>query len=193
MFQYNYSHQNEGGFMLICAPGKAVNEDTIIRYNISVHDGINSARVFHFGGGATRTHVYNNTIVLAPHQNLPMLLFTEWNKGGRRIRAFPTISSSWKRAGGRPMISAPARAMCLKTTSSAGVTRGCPPRLNISPAPRLAGFVKPAPGLDPLQALRPADVKTFPRGILIKNNGGRDFFGNPLPFGQPPMVGAFEK
>ena len=81
VFQYNSSYQNEGGFMLICSPGNAVNEDTIIRYNVSVHDGINSARVFHFGGGATRTHVYNNTIVLAPHQNLPMLLFTEWNKG----------------------------------------------------------------------------------------------------------------
>ena len=40
----------EGGFFLICAPGRSYNEDTIIRYNISQNDGINSARVFHISG-----------------------------------------------------------------------------------------------------------------------------------------------
>ncbi len=34
LFQYNYSRDNEGGFMLICAPGNSYNEDTVIRYNI---------------------------------------------------------------------------------------------------------------------------------------------------------------
>ena len=52
VFQYNYSHDNDGGFMLICTPGNSYNEDTVIRYNISQNDGLNSARVFHFGGGA---------------------------------------------------------------------------------------------------------------------------------------------
>ena len=62
VFQYNYSHDNEGGFMLICSPGDSYNEDTVIRYNISQNDGINSARVFQVGGGVKNTLIYNNTI-----------------------------------------------------------------------------------------------------------------------------------
>ena len=44
LFQYNYSHDNEGGFMLICTPGKRDpsenigNTGTEIRYNISRND-----------------------------------------------------------------------------------------------------------------------------------------------------------
>ncbi len=52
LFQYNYSHDNDGGFMLICTPGDSYCEDTVVRYNISRNDGIHTARVFHFGGGA---------------------------------------------------------------------------------------------------------------------------------------------
>ena len=43
VFQYNYSHDNDGGFMLICTPGDSYCDDTVIRYNISQNDGINSA------------------------------------------------------------------------------------------------------------------------------------------------------
>ncbi|NVN77994.1 LPXTG cell wall anchor domain-containing protein [Enterococcus avium] len=35
IYQYNYSHDNEGGFMLICSPK---NFDSLIRYNISQND-----------------------------------------------------------------------------------------------------------------------------------------------------------
>ena len=43
-FQYNYSHDNEGGFLLICSPVKRNQEDnignsgTVVRYNISRND-----------------------------------------------------------------------------------------------------------------------------------------------------------
>ncbi|WP_430811960.1 MULTISPECIES: right-handed parallel beta-helix repeat-containing protein [unclassified Carboxylicivirga] len=45
--QYNYSHDNYGGFLLICNKGNTINtpsnvgtKNTIVRYNISVNDGI---------------------------------------------------------------------------------------------------------------------------------------------------------
>lgn len=193
VFQYNSSYQNEGGFMLICSPGNAVNEDTIIRYNVSVHDGINSARVFHFGGGATRTHVYNNTIVLGPHQSLPMLLFTEWNRGKAEDSRFSNNLFIVEEGGRATYDFGPSTGNVFENNVFCGRHEGLPAKTTVTPAPRLAGRVKPAPGLDPLKALRPAELKTFPRGVLIKDNGGRDFFGNPLPPGQPPRVGAFEK
>ncbi|WP_458788369.1 hypothetical protein, partial [Vallitalea sediminicola] len=38
-FQYNYSHDNEGGFMLVCSPkNSTINYHSVIRYNISEND-----------------------------------------------------------------------------------------------------------------------------------------------------------
>jgi hypothetical protein len=39
IFQYNYSHDNEGGFFLDCCKPEATNTGTILRYNISQNDG----------------------------------------------------------------------------------------------------------------------------------------------------------
>lgn len=82
IIQYNYSYENEGGFILICSPGNSYNIDTIVRNNVSIHDGINSARVIQIGGNPTNTQFLDNTIVLGPKQNLPLISFNEWD-GGR--------------------------------------------------------------------------------------------------------------
>ncbi len=193
VFQYNSSFQNEGGFMLICSPGDAVNEDTIIRYNISIHDGINSARVFQFGGKATRTHVYNNTVVLSPSQNLPLLAFNEWNDGTAADSRFSNNLFIVEQGGRTTYQMNPSKWNVFESNLFCGRHDGLPPGTSLSPTPKLRGPVKPAPGIASLQACRPADATTFPRGIIIKNNGGRDFFGNPVPSDQPPTIGAGER
>lgn len=73
VFQYNYSHDNEGGFVLITSSS----EDAIVRYNLSVNDGIKGLHVFdfpvwyqHVRGTAI---VHNNTIVLAAGSNAVMV------------------------------------------------------------------------------------------------------------------------
>ena len=66
VYQYNYSHDNEGGFMLICNwsnPKKDFNDRGIIRYNISQND---RSKLFHFSGINTNFEVYNNTIYVGP-------------------------------------------------------------------------------------------------------------------------------
>ncbi len=81
LFQYNYSHDNEGGFMLICTPGKRNEKDnvgnigTVIRYNISRND---KTRVFHLSGGE-HTAVYDNVVYVAPGSEVQMLAVTNWN------------------------------------------------------------------------------------------------------------------
>ncbi|MGO4860063.1 hypothetical protein [Arthrobacter sp. 2MCAF14] len=68
IYQYNYSHDNEGGFLLICnAPG-AKTSDNIARYNVSINDRNTwspPSGVITVGCGAptTNTQVYGNTIV----------------------------------------------------------------------------------------------------------------------------------
>ena len=81
LFQYNYSHDNEGGFMLICTPGQRDpqenlgNSGTLIRYNISHND---RTRIFHLGGAAENTTVHDNAIYVGPGMDVQMLAVTDW-------------------------------------------------------------------------------------------------------------------
>ncbi len=81
VFQYNYSHDNEGGFMLICTPGKRNpkenlgNTGTVVRRNISRND---RARIFHLSA-AEQTTVEDNAIYVGPDLDVQMLLLTDWS------------------------------------------------------------------------------------------------------------------
>jgi hypothetical protein len=80
LFQYNYSHDNEGGFMLICTPVKrnshqnVGNTGTIIRHNISRND---RTRIFQLSG-ANNTTVDGNAIYVGPGLDVQMLLVSNW-------------------------------------------------------------------------------------------------------------------
>lgn len=80
-FLYNYSHDNEGGFMLICTPVKrnpqenVGNTGTVIQYNISRND---HARIFNLSG-ADQTTVENNAIYVAPQDDVQVLLISKWD------------------------------------------------------------------------------------------------------------------
>lgn len=75
-FQYNYSHDNTGGFMLICVEptagwmpgGYSYNVGSTVRYNISQND---SHYTFTLTGGIQKTQIYNNTIYVG--RNTPSL------------------------------------------------------------------------------------------------------------------------
>jgi hypothetical protein len=81
LFQYNYSHDNDGGFLLICTPGKRDprenlgNVGTEARYNISRTD---RTRIFHLAGAVEQTRVYNNAIYVGAGLDVQMVLATNW-------------------------------------------------------------------------------------------------------------------
>jgi hypothetical protein len=64
IIQNNYSHDNEGGFMLVISD--AINEkskmttNSIIRNNLSINDGNNRRRLFNFALVTDSTQVYGN-------------------------------------------------------------------------------------------------------------------------------------
>ena len=63
ILQYNYSHDNEGGFVLVCSHSSTVNIDPIVRYNISQND---MQQVFRLvGTNTTGAKIYNNTIYIS--------------------------------------------------------------------------------------------------------------------------------
>jgi len=80
-FIYNYSHDNEGGFMLICTPVKRNpaenigNTGTVIRHNISRND---HNRIFNLSG-ADQTTVEQNAIYTSAKDDVQMLLVSGWD------------------------------------------------------------------------------------------------------------------
>jgi hypothetical protein len=75
-FQYNYSHDNDGGFMLMCTPKITENNvgcnGTVVRYNISQND---LERVFQINGQVKNTRVYNNIVYVKEGIDIPLLMF----------------------------------------------------------------------------------------------------------------------
>lgn len=80
-FRYNYSHDNDGGFMLICTPVQRDpeknigNTGTVIEYNISRND---HARIFNLSG-ADQTTVSRNAIYISEGDDVQVLLTSSWN------------------------------------------------------------------------------------------------------------------
>jgi len=191
LFQYNYSHDNEGGFMLICTPGNSYNEDTVIRYNISQNDGINSARVFHFAGGAKNTKVYNNTIYIGPKQDLRLLLFDTWNRGNANGTRFINnifyvdgrVTYDWGKSTNTD----------FDSNIFYGAHVGMPPDPHaITNRPPFFG---PGPGAQDVDSLLIHILHPhakLPRGQIVSDNGGYDFFGHRIPENQPPTIGTCE-
>lgn len=79
IIQYNYSHDNYGGFLLVCNNGDTFGthgnigtKNTTIRYNVSINDGIRPyetkregwfSPVMHITGPVESTLIYNNLII----------------------------------------------------------------------------------------------------------------------------------
>ena len=86
IFQYNYSHDNGGGFFLIIGvgdsmePGSIGLHNTIIRYNISENDGDNGENaVFRIdGNGVHDVEIYNNTVYLPSGSDLYFVDIPTW-------------------------------------------------------------------------------------------------------------------
>jgi hypothetical protein len=82
IIQYNFSHENDGGFVLICNDGgqrpadSAGNTGTVIRYNISQND---HQRGIHIAGPVKNTRIYNNTIYVGKNENIDLVLHSDWS------------------------------------------------------------------------------------------------------------------
>jgi hypothetical protein len=192
VFQYNYSHDNEGGFFLICAPGNSYNEDTVIRYNVSQNDGLNSARVFHFGGGASNTWIYNNTIYVGPKQDLPLVLCTDWDGGNAQGTRFfnnifyvaGRVTYKWGKSRDTVFENNVFCGMHVDRPVDSRAITNCPPLMAPGTAHDSFGS---------LDAYRFKPDADFPPGKIIVSSGSRlDFNGVEVRSDKPLRVGAIQ-
>jgi len=78
VIQYNYSHDNEYGALLVCnqGGGEGFNDGTIVRYNIFQNEGHHVIRV---SGEPTNTTIYNNVIYTGPEvSDIDIIWHKDW-------------------------------------------------------------------------------------------------------------------
>ncbi len=199
LIQYNYSHDNEGGFLLVCGPepknGIAGTENSVIRFNISLNDGFSGARVFHISGGAVKnTHLYNNVIHVKKVADLERehVLVKMDNWSGWPTDTFfrnnifyveGTVSYSYGEA----------KNTVFENNCFFGIHQNRPP--DTAAILSDPGFVNPVGG-NGLKSLAGymlrAGSPCLGAAAELPHNGGRDFWNNPLGPRGPKNVGAFE-
>ena len=78
VIQYNYSHDNEYGALLVCnmGSGEGFNDSTVVRYNIFQNEGHHVIRV---SGEPTNTTIHNNVIYTGPEiSGIDIIWHKDW-------------------------------------------------------------------------------------------------------------------
>ncbi|MFC4776645.1 DNRLRE domain-containing protein [Paenibacillus sp. GCM10023252] len=186
IIQYNYSHDNEGGFLLTCNCNyPSVSKNLIARYNISQND---KARLFEFSGGPTNMQVYNNTIYLDASSTTKPFAGTAY--GGTatfKNNIFYLLGAgAWEGLGTFQSIT-------FDYNTIYGVhTSGEPNdshKLTSDPM-----LVAPGTGIARNQVdgyKLKSGSPSYGSGVLISNNGGKDYWGNPVSSSNSPNRGAY--
>ncbi|WNR42885.1 CBM96 family carbohydrate-binding protein [Paenibacillus roseipurpureus] len=186
IIQYNYSHDNEGGFLLECnCSYPSVGKNEIVRYNISQND---QTRLFMFSGGSSNLQVYNNTLYLKSGMTTNPFAGSAYEG-----TAYFKNNIFYLLGAGDWVGPSTFATLVFDSNTFYGVhTTGEPSDAHKSTAdPKLTG-----PGLGvsrtnvdgyKLMAGSPA----LNSGVTISNNNGKDYYGNAVSNVAVPNRGAY--
>lgn len=192
--QYNYSHDNEGGAILLMG-GLFSGTNATVRYNLSVNDAFVTNGVFTLSSGLMYgAKIYNNTVYIKPGLASRPIDQAGWSGGNHNPWAFRNNvivnhgAGTWEYPNG------------FGTTISHNLifgnhTAGEPDdAYKITADPQMIAPAVEAPeGLDAVAGygLAPSS-SALGSGVLISGNGERDYFGNPVSLAAPPTRGFHE-
>ncbi|WSY90292.1 hypothetical protein OH809_04250 [Streptomyces sp. NBC_00873] len=182
VFQYNLSHDNEGGWLLLCPTSTGIRE-FVVRYNISVNDHFRG--VENCSGNIESGLVHNNTIYIG--DGVKQVVVNENNTQPRNVRFANNLVV---RTGTGQ---ASHRLMSGRMTFDHNLFYGLPAPANatdtVTGDPR---FRSPG-GVDPASYRLSDGSPAIGAGAVIPDNGGHDFFGNDVPITQPLTIGAHQR
>ena len=163
ILQYNYSENNAGGFLLIM--NTATNN--VARYNVSRNDRDHVLYCHSTQGNI----VYNNTFVI--------------DDGDSYIVPLSTFANNIFFAAGTSTMSVREEWKGVFSNNCYGG--------NWKELPNDKDAIVADPGIS-LKSLRP-DRKSpcLKSGEVMNDNGGRDYFGRPVPKDSPPDIGAVQR
>ncbi len=193
IWQYSYSHDNAHGIFWNCT----VQEDAniICRYNISQNDkGI----IFCINYPITSLHIYNNTVYISPH--LSPIVTSERNRGNvtgkpnTRTYDFKNniiynLSKGTRYEWADTRYNRTFEANCFYGENRPGEPAD---KKKIIANPLLVNPGSGGIGVNSVSGYQlQANSPCIDAGVIIPNNGGRDYWGNELYNGKPD-IGAHE-
>ncbi len=186
LVQYNYSHDNAGGFMLY------VNDtywtlNTIVRYNISQND---KGSIFRYSGSIDNVYNYNNTVYVGAASQNPVMsdYFTKPSGAPRNIKNY---NNAYYSKGDRGWKSLTGQTFDYNAYYG-GNTLVASDAHKVTAEPKFTAPGTGAAGMNTVNGYQLQEGSPLiGAGIRINNNGGRDYFGNPL-YNEAPDIGAHE-
>ncbi|WP_046733087.1 carbohydrate binding domain-containing protein [Streptomyces humi] len=218
-FQYNYSHQNLGGFLLVMPPFTIANEPTstvpsdgtVVRYNISENDGSNSgcpasgtqthgAGVLHFVGGVPNQSgstaavplFYNNTFYVRDGLSTPIL----YSRSGSSISGALSFQNNavFNYGSGNYFTTTGTSTYSNNLFYGNHPSREPADAAKVTSDPEFrnpgnAGTSSSYTGKNAYQVH--ASSPAIRAGTVISSNGGLDAFGNAVSATAAPDIGAY--
>ena len=212
IIQYNYSHDNAGGFLLVCNNGNNIGTNrnigtinTIVRYNVSINDGIRSypterrgyfSPTMHISGPVSNTLIYNNVFIIPPKPKpeLDRTLVQVDNWGGpwpdstlfanNIFYVQETSDFYWGKSKRNYMTHNLYYGQFENNLDDPNAVYNTPEW--VGEIPRTSGFSS----LKNLKLKR--NSPAINAGITILNHAVEDFFGNHIPTNENPNIGIFE-
>ncbi|MFD2328138.1 S-layer homology domain-containing protein [Cohnella sp. GCM10020058] len=193
--QYNYSHDNKGGFILFVdarlTPGVLTgSSNNIVRYNVSQND---LTHTFNFAGGVSPgTQIYNNTVYIGTGQNTK-IIDHEWNEAGDLNAAY-SFKNNLIYNLGTGGYSLPGIGGVFDHNLFYGIHPTDEPEdaNKLTANPLLAYQGGGGTGRDTVQGYQLREGSpALGAGTPIAGNGGFDYWGNPVSATEAPNIGAY--
>lgn len=190
--QYNYSHDNYGGFILFnCLFGYS---NTIVRYNISQNDG--RAVFAYYLDGTTKgllSEVYNNTIYTS--QSLEsVIVTTNYTPAMGNIGTYRNNIFYIQNSNSSTQYNIVEGNLTFENNCFFGdeVRHEPEDAKKVSKNPMLVGIGTGKVGMTTLDGYKlRAGSSCLGTGTVVSDNGGKDFWGNAVSATEAPNIGAY--
>lgn len=179
VYQYNYSHANDGGFLLICNGGGMTSSDNTVRYNVSIDDRQSSATrgvISILCAATTGTQVYGNTVVSGGPATALV-----YNAGNTGVTFHDNILAG-------PAAGAPINDTLSTYDHNLYDNTGALPSSDTAPIEGTPDFLTPEPATPEQVRLR-IGSPAIGTGTPVQGDVSHDLFGDPIA--NPPNIGAY--
>jgi tRNA(Leu) C34 or U34 (ribose-2'-O)-methylase TrmL len=190
--QYNYSHDNGYGAMLLTGgPGSNFNDGTIIRYNVMAN---NADHVIRTSGTATNSSIYNNTIFSeAQLTNIDLIRHKSWEGFSSNTKYYNNIFQAMGTGAGVDLGSSTGNVFDYNLFYGPAISNIPADAHKISLDPQLNSPYDPGSGTDSLTGFRlKVSSPAINSGMAVPGSPGFDFEGNAVPINLVVDRGAFE-
>ncbi|NYF92255.1 right-handed parallel beta-helix repeat-containing protein [Tunturiibacter empetritectus] len=194
--QYNYSHDNQGGFIVM---EDASSSNLIVRYNLSVNDsygGVKGVFTFSDSGVIPNTSIYNNTVYIAsglPSQ--PIYCDSCGTSPSGQYSFQNNIIANF--GSGGYLVPTPTGGGVISNNLFYGNHPATEPAdlSKITSDPQFVSALSTAPvGIGSVTGYQVESASpAVGSGALITSNGGQDYFARPVSATANPTRGFFEE